>query len=42
VVVGAKFNTIFATDVNGTTAVDLHKIHDYERVLLPPMQPVHS
>ncbi len=35
VIVGAKFNTIFATDIDGTTAVDLHKIHDTERVELP-------
>jgi hypothetical protein len=31
-----------ANDVNRKTAVDLHKIHDYERVDLPQMQPTHS
>ncbi len=38
IVVGAKFNTIFTTDVDGSTTVNLHKIHDYERVPLPVEQ----
>ncbi len=42
VVVGAKFETIYATDETGKTAVDLHKIHDFERVDLPEAQPVKS
>lgn len=40
VVVGAKFDTIYGTDVDGKTTIDLHKIHNIERVELPRMQPV--
>jgi inward rectifier potassium channel len=38
VVVGAKFDTIFATDDNGVTTVDLHRIHQVARVELPSPQ----
>ncbi len=39
VIVGAKFNTIFTTDSAGETTIDLHKIHDVERVELPELEP---
>lgn len=42
VVVGAKFGTIYTTDVNGKTAVALHRIHDIERVELPHSEVVES
>lgn len=42
VIVGAKFDTIYGTDTNGKTTVDLHRIHNTERVQLPQMRPVHS
>ena len=32
VIVGAKFGTIYGTDDRGKTTVELHKIHDIERV----------
>lgn len=38
VVVGATFATIYGTDANGKTTVELHKIHDIERIELQKMQ----
>lgn len=38
VIVGAKFGTIYGTDDRGKTIVELHKIHDIERVDLQRVQ----
>ena len=42
IIVGAKFNSIFATEADGSTAVNLHKIHDFERVSLSAEQIVET
>jgi inward rectifier potassium channel len=38
VVVGATFDTIYGTDENGKTTVELHRIHDIQKVTLPQVQ----
>ena len=38
----AEFNTIFTTDVEGTTTIDLHKIHEIEPVALPELGPAQT
>jgi inward rectifier potassium channel len=38
VIVGAKFESIYGTDERGKTTVDLHRIHDIERINLQTAQ----
>lgn len=38
VIVGAKFGNIYGTDERGKTTVDLHRMHDIERVNLEQVQ----
>jgi inward rectifier potassium channel len=42
VLIGAKFGTIYSTDNNGKTAIELHKIHDVEPVEFPKMETAQS